>query len=127
MDRNADKGAHELSFKGGTERTAMDATCCKLRGSPYRSQTKASGVQVWRRAPTVQRKERYSGAKARGLSWSSSSWQLVNSGQPMWSHECDSYSLTKQEKGGRVWEYLEGAGGVDEGRCPSSLQCQLLL
>ena len=67
------------------------------------------------------------GAKARGLSWSSSSWQLVNSGQPMWSHECDSYSITKQEKGGRVWEYPEGAGGVDEGRCPSSLQCQLLL
>ena len=29
----------------------------------------------------------------------------------MWSHECDSYSLTKQEKGGRVWEYLEGVVG----------------
>ena len=25
----------------------------------------------------------------------------------MWSHEHDAYSLTKQEKGGRVWEYLE--------------------
>ena len=99
----------------------------QTEGGSLHVSEKASGVQVWRRAPTVQRKERYSGAKARGLSWSSSSWQLVNSGQPMWSHECDSYSLTKQEKGGRVWEYLEGAGGVDEGRCPSSLQCKLLL
>ena len=33
----------------------------------------------------------------------------------MWSHECDSYSLTKQEKGGRVWEYLEGVVGWMKG------------
>ena len=42
-------------------------------GSLHVSET-ASGVQVWRRAPTVQRKERYSGAKALGLSGSSSRW-----------------------------------------------------
>src|SRR5574341_2657872 len=29
----------------------------------------------------------------------------------MWSHERDTYSLTKKEKGGRVWEYLEGVVG----------------
>ena len=39
----------------------------------------------------------------------------MNSGQPMWSHEWDSYSLTKQEKGGRVWESPEGAGGRMKG------------
>ena len=87
----------------------------QTEGGSLHVSEKASGVQVWRRAPTVQRKERYSGAKARGLSWSSSSWQLVNSGQPMWSHECDSYSLTKQEKGGRVWENPECVVGRMKG------------
>lgn len=38
VGRDADKGAHELSFKGGTERTAMDATCCKLKEGPCMSQ-----------------------------------------------------------------------------------------
>ena len=33
----------------------------------------------------------------------------------MWSHEHDAYSLTKQEKGGRVWEYLEGVVGWMKG------------
>ena len=42
----------------------------------------------------------------------------MNSGQPLWSHECDAYSLTKQEKGGRVWEYLEGVVGWMEGLVP---------
>ena len=59
----------------------------------------------------MQRKERYSGARALGLCCSSSSWKLVNSGEPTWSPEHDSYSLTKQEKGGRVWEYPEGVLG----------------
>ena len=40
----------------------------------------------------------------------------MNSGQPVWSHECDAYSLTKQEKKGRVWEYPEGVVGWIEGR-----------
>ena len=40
----------------------------------------------------------------------------MNSGQPMWSHERDTYSLTKKEKGGRVWEYLEDVVGWMEGR-----------
>ena len=40
----------------------------------------------------------------------------MNSGQPMWSHERDTYSLTKKEKGGRVWEYPEGVVGWMEGR-----------
>ena len=35
----------------------------------------------------------------------------MNSGQLMWSHERDAYSLTKKEKGGRVWEYPEGVVG----------------
>ena len=39
----------------------------------------------------------------------------MNSGQPMWSHERDAYSLTKKEKGGRVWEYLEDVVGWMEG------------
>ena len=39
----------------------------------------------------------------------------MNSGQPMWSHERDTYSLTKKEKGGRVWEYLEDVVGWMEG------------
>ena len=34
----------------------------------------------------------------------------------MWSHERDAYSLTKKEKGGRVWEYLEDVVGWMEGR-----------
>ena len=84
----------------------------------------------------MQRKERYSGAKALGLSFSSSSWKLVNSGQPMWSHERDSYSLTKQEKGGRVWEYSEGVVGWMKGGVlplfsanffPESQSCQKAL
>ena len=33
----------------------------------------------------------------------------------MWSHEHDVYSLTKQEKEGRVWEYPEGVVGWMEG------------
>ena len=43
----------------------------------------------------------------------------------MRSHECDAYSLTKHEKGGRVWEYLEGVVGWMEGRVPplSSANC----
>ena len=97
----------------------MDATCCKLgglQGTSLHVSEKASGVQVWSRAPTVQRKERYSGAKALGLSCSSSSWYLVSSGQPTWSPERDTYSLTKQEKGGRVWEYPEGVVGRMKGR-----------
>ena len=39
----------------------------------------------------------------------------MNSGQLMWSHERDAYSLTKKEKGGRVWEYLEDVVGWMEG------------
>ena len=62
-----------------------------------------------------ERKERYSGAKALGLCCSSCSWYLVNSRQPMWSHEHDSNFLTKQEKGGRVWEYPEGVVGWMKG------------
>ena len=43
----------------------------------------------------------------------------MNSGQPMWSHERDTYSLTKKEKGGRVWEYPEGVvGGMKRGVPP---------
>ena len=34
VGHNADKGAQELSFKGSIERTAMDATCCKLKRVP---------------------------------------------------------------------------------------------
>lgn len=97
----------------------MDSDRCNLlqtEGGSLHVSEKASGVQVWSRAPTVQRKERYSGAKALGLSCSSSSWYLVNSGQPMWSPERDTYSLTKQEKGGRVWEYPEGVVGRMKGR-----------
>jgi hypothetical protein len=74
VGRNADKGAQELSVKGSIERTAMDATCCKPEGGSLHVSEMASGVQVSRRAPTVQRKERYSGAKALGLSGSSSRW-----------------------------------------------------
>ena len=67
----------------------------------------------------MQSKERNSGAKALGLSGSSSRWELVNSGQPRWSHERDTYSLTKKEKGGRVWEYPEGVvGGMKRGVPP---------
>ena len=40
----------------------------------------------------------------------------MNSGQPIWSHERDTYSLTKKEKGGRVWEYPEDVVGLMEGR-----------
>ena len=95
MGHNADKGAQELSVKGSIERTVMDAICCKLKEGPCMSQKRiasitcnllqteggslhvsetASGVQVLRKAPTVQRKEGYSGAKALGLSSSSSRW-----------------------------------------------------
>ena len=38
VGRDINKGAHELSFKGGIERTAMDGTCYKLREGPYMSQ-----------------------------------------------------------------------------------------
>ena len=38
VGRNADKGAQELSVKGSIERTAMDATCCKLKEGPCMSQ-----------------------------------------------------------------------------------------
>ena len=37
----------------------------------------------------------------------------MNSGQPMWSHERDAYSLTKKEKGGRVWEWMWWVGWRD--------------
>ena len=38
VGHNADKGAQELSVKGSIERTAMDATCCKLKEGPCMSQ-----------------------------------------------------------------------------------------
>ena len=50
----------------------------------------------------------------------------MNSGQPLWSHECDAYSLTKQEKGGRVWEYPEGVVGWMEGRVLPPLKIAFL-
>ena len=59
--------------------------------------------------------ERGKAAKALGLCCSSCSWYPVNSGQPTWSHEHDSNFLTKQEKGGRVWEYPEGVVGWMKG------------
>ena len=72
VSRDAGKGAHELSFKGGIERTAVDTTCCKLREGPCMSQKrplvcKYGGGPRWC-------KERYSGAKALGLCRSSCSW-----------------------------------------------------
>ena len=50
----------------------------------------------------------------------------MNSGQPVWSHECDAYSLTKQEKGGRVCEYLEGVVEWMEGRVLPPLKIAFL-
>ena len=43
----------------------------------------------------------------------------------MWSHEHDSNFLRKQEKGSRVWEYLEGVvGWMEECVLPlSSANC----
>ena len=47
----------------------------------------------------------------------------MNSGQLMWSHERDTYSLTKKEKGGSVWEYPEGVvGRMKRGVPPPSVQ-----
>ena len=44
----------------------------------------------------------------------------MNSGQPMWSHEHDAYSLTKREKGGRVQGVgvPGGCGGRMKGGVP---------
>jgi hypothetical protein len=103
VGRDADKGAHELSFKGGIERTVMDATCCKLRQGPYLSQKRSLVCRCGGGLPRCKGK---GGTQGQRLMASpvAATWWLVNSGQPMWSHECDSYSLTKQEKAGRVWE-----------------------
>ena len=54
-----------------------DSDGCNLlqtEGGSLRVSETASGVQVSRRAATVQRKEGYSGTKALGLSGSSSRW-----------------------------------------------------
>ena len=37
MGQNAGKGAHDLSFKGDIERTAVNTACCKLREGPNMS------------------------------------------------------------------------------------------
>ena len=52
---NAGKGAHELSFKGGIETTAVDTTCCKLKEGPRMSQKRplvckcGGGPRWWKR------------------------------------------------------------------------------
>lgn len=113
----------QAEFQG---RTGMATTCCKLSEGPHNPQQRSVVCKWGVEGPQVPKEGRYSGAKALGCCGSSCRWQLVHSALRMRSYERDSGNGSEIGRKGSGYVGIRRGWGVDEGRCPSSLQCNLV-